>query len=78
MRRPQGWFEWVKLAARMVAWAVIVGFIGHWIYNYDRCLHDASSGLGKVGCLGVTLFATYLAWWLLAVIAFWYVVNLLL
>ena len=78
MRRPQGWFEWVKLAARMVAWAAIVGFVGHWIVNLDHCLHGGGADAGKVTCLGVSLFETYLAWWLFVVIVFWTVVDFLL
>ena len=69
IRKPQGWFEWVKLGATGLIWVLLIGFIGHWIYQYDSCRYEPDAA-GPVGCLVMSLFSTYLVWWLMAVIHF--------
>jgi hypothetical protein len=69
VRKPRGWFEWIKLGATTVIWMLLIGFIGQWIYEYDSCRY-APDAAGPVSCLVMALFSTYLVWWLMAVIHF--------
>ncbi len=78
MRKPQGWFEWVKLLASVALWILMISFIAHWIYQYDACRRGAASVSPQAGCLVMSLFSTYMTWWLHAVGYFFKLVSVVL
>jgi len=78
MRTPKGWFEWIRLAGRVIVWGLILTFISIWIYKFDGCMREAISDHPQFGCLASSFSSTYVTSWVWAVHWLWKAVTLLL
>jgi len=67
VRKSQGWFSRVKWLGSAAIWLVIIGFIAHWIYEYDVCKAESTDPNPQLGCLVMSLFGTYFTWLIAAV-----------
>jgi len=75
MRKPRGWFEWVKLAAKTAGWVFIIAFVAHWIWEFDRCLFAPEAASSNFGCLLSSLATTYFTWYLSAAFLVYWVIT---
>ena len=70
MRAMQNLAGGSRQIASAVIWAMIVGFIATWIYEYDGCKAAATDPSPQVWCLVTSLFSAYFTWLVMAIAAF--------
>jgi hypothetical protein len=62
MEKTRHWFEKVRRAASLFVFLLMVGFVVHWIYEYDVCVRSDSTAYPQVKCLLWSVIAVYFTW----------------
>jgi hypothetical protein len=73
--KPSGPSGWGRRAMAGAVWLLILGFIGHWVYEYDVCKTASTDAHPQIGCLVMSLLSTYFTWLIAAIAGFLKVVT---
>jgi hypothetical protein len=75
MRATQNWMDSSRRIGHAVIWALILGFIATWIYQYDDCKATSTFESPQLMCLVSSLLSAYFSWLLAAIAAFLKIVT---